>query len=267
MVYPVLSNEYKQQIQKLIQDYLDNKSLFVYDGTFRRESYAYPSKVSSLNNAGINGCIYKNKYILNCGLFAQMIWMGRSIKDFQMSTPSVIINKDFDWGYYFDFKSARVAYGVMKNSTTNYKANTYTTDGGQKQFITFDNAASMAQELYRKGYEIPYSEADIGDLVFYRADNISDEDKDELEQTSFRYITHVGIVLEKDVDGLIIAESSSVYSAALGSCGYGEEFSKFARVRAASVENRVVMCARHPAAFGHQGNVPSKFSLYRGVDA
>ena len=37
-------------------------------------------------------------------------------------------------------------------------------------------------------------DVDIGDLVFYRGDHISDGDSDGLEQSSFRYITHVGVV-------------------------------------------------------------------------
>ena len=79
---PTLSNKQKDALQSLITDYLNNKSKFVYDGSFRRESYAYPNSVSSLNGS-TNGCMYKGDYIMNCGIFAQMIWMGRNIKDFK----------------------------------------------------------------------------------------------------------------------------------------------------------------------------------------
>ena len=66
-----LTSVQKEEIKSLMDDYLTNK-VFVYDGSFRRESYAYPKSVTSLNGP-INGCMYKSKYILNCNLFAQMI--------------------------------------------------------------------------------------------------------------------------------------------------------------------------------------------------
>lgn len=253
----------KQQIKTLMDDYFDNK-IFVYDGSFRRESYAYAKSVSSLNGS-INGCMYKKKYILNCGLFAQMIWMGRSISDFTVK-PNVNITKAFNWGYYFDFTEAKKAYGVMKNASTYYAGNTYENDNGDKSFITFDNAAAMASELYRKGYEIPYHCVDIGDLVFYRGDHISDGDKDGLEQSSFRYITHVGIVYDVTEFGPTIIECTSAYKAAIGKSGLSNDVTKFGNVRAAGQEQRVVMAARHPAAYGFKGNVPNKFTVYKGTE-
>ena len=257
-----LNGRQKEEIQSLISDYLNNKAKFVYDGSFRRESYAYPNSVTTLNGT-TNGCMYKGKYIMNCGIFAQMIWMGRDIVDFK-STPTKTITKAFDWGYYFDFQCAKVAYGIKKNSTTFYKDNTYENDYGDRAFITFDNAASMAQELYKLGCEIPYAKADIGDLVFYRSTSVSDGDTDGLEQSSFRYITHVGIVYDKTEDGILtIAESSSAYKACIGKSGLGDDVTTFGNVRGAGQEQRVVMCARHPIAFGIVSNVPSEFSKYR----
>lgn len=257
-----LTTDEKADIQSLIIDYLSNKNKFVYDGSFRRESYAYPKSVSSLNGS-IDGCMYNGKYIMNCGLFAQMIWMGRAVSDFK-ANPTTLITKAFDWGYYFDFKCAKVAYGIKKSNTAFYKDNSYITDSGNRAFITFDNAASMAQELYKMGCEISYSEADIGDLVFYRSNDISDETTDGLEQSSFRYITHVGIVYDKTDDGILtIAESSSAYSACIGKSGLGDDVTTFGNVRGAGQEQRVVMCARHPVAFGYACNVPDKFDIYK----
>lgn len=253
----------KEQIKELMDEYLASK-LFVYDGSFRRESYAYAKSVSSLDGS-INGCMYKKKYILNCGLFAQMIWMGRSIEDFT-TKPSTTITKAFDWGYYFDFTAAKKAYGVMKNSSTYYSPNTYENDAGDRSFITFDNAAAMASELYRKGFEIPYHEADIGDLVFYRSDNISDGETDGLEQSSFRHITHVGIVYNVTEDGPTIMECTNAYKIAIGKSGLGDDVTKFGNVRGAGQEQRVVMAARHPAAFGYACNVPEKFEVYKGTE-
>lgn len=259
---PTLTQTQKQEMKQLIEDYLSNKSKFVYDGSFRRESYAYPKSVASLNG-DTNGCMYKGKYIMNCGIFAQMVWMGRAIEDFK-STPITDITTVFDWGYYFNFLAAQIAYGIKKNSTTYYKDNTYENDYGDRAFITFDNAAAMAQELYKMGCEIPYSQADIGDLVFYRSTNVSDGDTDGLEQSSFRYITHVGIVCDISDEGeLTIAESSSAYKACLGKSGLGSNVTAFGNVRGAGQEQRVVMCARHPVAFGFDGNVPNEFETYR----
>lgn len=263
--YPTLSDEQKTEMKNLMTSYLAEKSLFVYDGSFRRESYAYPNTVSTLGG-DITGCVYNGKYIINCGLFAQMIWMGRSISDFDINNISTSITKDFDWGYYFDFTAAKKAYGVMKNETTYYQGNTYTNDSGGTSFVTFDNAAAMAQELYRRGYDIPYGKVDVGDLVFYRSRDISDNDTDPLEQTSFMYITHVGVVYDVTEDGPVIAESTNAFTAAVGKAGLSDTVTRFGNVRGADLENRVVMAARHPAAFGVVGNVPDEFTLYRGTE-
>lgn len=63
---------------------------------------------------------------------------------------------------------------------------------------------------------------------------------------------------------LTILESSSAYAAAIGKSGLGNDVTKFGNVRGAGLEQRVVMCARHPAVFGLAGNVPDKFEVYRG---
>lgn len=261
---PKLTENQKIQIKNLMTEYLENKGKFVYDGSFRRESYAYAKSVSSLS-ADIQGCMYKGKYILNCGLFAQMIWLGRKLSDFT-TTPRTSITTDFDWGYYFDFRASKKAYGIMKTSTKYYEGNTYENDYGDRKFITFDNAAAMAQELYQLGFEIPYSDIDIGDLVFYRSSNISDGDTDGLEQSSFRYITHVGIVYDVKDHIPTIIESSSAYTAAIGKCGLNNDVTKFGNMRASGLEQRVVMAARHPGAYGKGGNVPAMFTKYRGTE-
>ena len=261
---PKLNNKQKTEIKKLMSDYLANNTKFIYDGTFRRESYAYPVKTTDDN---MHGCINsEGKYYLNCGLLAQMVWMGRSIDDFVLSYPSTKINKEFDWGYYFDFLAARNAYGIMKNSTTYYSANTYENSAGETCFITFDNAAAMAMELYYKGYEIPYSLVDIGDLVFYRTESEIDGSGDELEQTSFLNITHVGLVYDMDEDGIpLILECSNAYSKAVGKASLSNKHnvSNFGLVRGAGLTSRVCMAARHPAAWGDGYNVPEYFETYR----
>lgn len=260
---PQLSQEQKNEIKELMTNYLDNKNLFIYNGDTRRESYAYPK----VRKSGIEGCINSDyEYYINCGVFAQMIWMGRSIEDFLEEYPTVEINPVFDWGYYFDFLAAQTSYGVMKSSSTYYKSNTYINDSGVRKFVTYDNAASMGMELFYKGYEIPYSQIDIGDLVFYRTDNEVDGDNDNLEQTSFRNITHVGIVYDIDEDGIpLIIESSSAYKAAIGCCSLSPEFgvSTFGLVRGAHLTSRICMAARHPAAWNIEGSTPLYFETYR----
>lgn len=261
---PKLNDTQKSEIKDLMTDYLNNNTKFVYDGTFRRESYAYPVETTADN---MEGCINADgKYYLNCGLLAQMVWMGRNINDFNSSIPSTQITKAFNWGYYFDFLAAQNAYGVMKNDTTYYSANTYENSAGTKCFITFDNAAAMAMELFYKGYDIPYSFVDIGDLVFYRTESEIDGDTDELEQSSFRNITHVGLVYDLDEDGIpLILECSSAYSKAIGKASLSAKHnvSTFGLVRGAGLTYRVVMAARHPAAWGLTSNVPNKFITYR----
>ena len=259
---PQLSQKQKNDIKELMTIYFNNKNLFVYDGDTRRESYAYPK----VRKSGIEGCLNSTgKYYLNCGVFAQMIWMGRSIEDFIEEYPTVEINTFFDWGYYFDFLAAQTSYGVMKSGTKYYNSNTYLNNGIRK-FITYDNAAAMAMELYYKGYEIPYSQVDIGDLVFYRTESEIDGDTDNLEQTSFRNITHVALVYDIDVDGIpLIIECSSAYKAAIGKASLSPEFgvSTFGLVRGSHLTSRVCMAARHPAAWNVKSNIPLYFETYR----
>lgn len=272
---PVLSTDQKTQIKSLMDDYYGIASKFIYDGTARRQCYAYTT-AGDISTTSLKNCMdSSNKYYLNCGLFAQMVWMGRKTSDFT-TAPSKSITQSFNWGYYFDFLLATNAFNVKKSDGSYYSGNTYES-GSNTYLISFDNAASMASELFYKGYEIPYSKCDIGDLVFYRSESISDAHNDVLEQTSFRYITHVGVVYEI-VDGTpIIAEctSAGTYSnGCIGRCGVtttayktsnntSKTLGALGLTRGAGLTNRIVMCARHPAAFGVAGNVPSEFASYK----
>ena len=269
LTIPELTSTQKQAMKSLMDAYFAQKNIFEYRGDIRRESYAYTSKLAT-GSSTIEGCMNTaGDYLLNCGVFAQMIWMGRNISDFtnHMTTPVTSITKAFDWGYYFDFLGSQNAYKVMKDSTTYYGANTYKISSSSKPiFITFDNASAMADDLHRKGYEIPYGQADIGDLVFYRADSITDGDTDELEATNFRNITHVGVVYNVNSDGtLTIMECTNAYTANIGKCGISTAsgVTTFGLVRGSNLNYRVEMCARHPSAYGDGGNVPTKFTPYR----
>ena len=272
---PSLGEDKKNILKKLMDDYYFAAKKFCYDGTARRQCYAYTSN-GKITTSFLKNCRNNSKkYYLNCGLFAQMIWMGRKISDFG-TMPMTSINKEFDWGYYFDFFMAQNAFGVKKSNNNFYEGNTYE-NSSATYFVSFDNAAAMAAELYYKGFEIPYSVCDIGDLVFYRSDSISDGHNDELEQTSFRYITHVGIVYDV-VGGIpIIMECTSegTYSnGCIGRCGITKKSFKtntgdiknlgaLGLTRGAGLTNRIVMVARHPSAYGITGNVPAEFSVYK----
>lgn len=71
----------------------------------------------------------------------------------------------------------------------------------------------------------------------------------------------------------IIMECTSEYSGgAIGKCGIQASEGKrgagaptrFGVIRGANLNYRVAMCARHPVAYGHTGNVPNAFTPYRG---
>lgn len=283
-----LTSAQKAALQELMNEYFDQNatetdgSIFKYEGSIYRENYA--TKGNFVDGDGSSGPYdsASNRYNLNCGLFAQMIWMGRKITDFtnyQSGTPTLNINKKFSWGYYFDFRPAQLAYKLTNSYGNYYNANSYKNASGTTVATNFDNAASMAAELHRIGCEIPYGEADIGDLIFYRTDSMLDGDKDQLEQTYFRNISHVAIVYDKDANGnLVLMECTDTYKKSLGKCGllasgsqtlesgHTLSVSDLGRARAANLDCRVVMCARHPAANPtFTGNVPSKFTSYRYV--
>lgn len=283
-----LTSTQKSALQELMNDYFDANattttgSVFKYDGSIYRENYA--TKGNYVDGNGSSGPYEPNtdRYYLNCGLFAQMIWMGRKITDFtnyQSGTPTLNINKKFSWGYYFDFLPAQLAYKLTNSSGAYYDSNSYENASGTTVATKFDNAASMAAELHRIGCEIPYGEADIGDLIFYRTDSMVDGNTDQLEQTYFRNISHVVIVYDKDTNGnLVLMECTNTYARSLGKCGLltsGSQtlesgrtltISDLGRARAANLDCRVVMCARHPAANPtFTGNVPSAFTSYRYV--
>lgn len=266
---PELTSTQKQQMKNLMDGYFDAAAdqVFAYRSDTRRESYASTKKIASTADA-MGGCMNTaGKYLMNYGVFAQMIWMGRKIEDFtsHLSTPTTSISKAFDWGYYFDFVGAKNAYGVKKADGTYYTSNTYK-EGTATKFITFDGSSALADELHRKGYEIPYGQADIGDMVFYRTESINDGDSDEEEATNFRNITLAGIVYDVNSDGtLTVMECSTVYSNKIGKCGLSPAsgLSTFSILRGSNLNFRVAMCARHPAAYGDGGNVPVKFETYR----
>lgn len=136
-----------------------------------------------------------------------------------------------------------------------------------QQINNFMNANDMALELYEMGCEIPYSELDVGDIVFFKAHNRSDE-RSDFATWAYRNITHVALVMGFQNmtlnDGTtqkqpifiectgtmqqVIIESSNAFS------------SEVDRMRSESLHHNIVMCARHPIAFGYKPNVPSEIT-------
>lgn len=276
-----LSESQKSTMKALMNDYFNakknnSKNRFSYLSKMAREGYAYTSKLTNTdeNDPTLNGCINASgQYYMNGATFAQMIWMGRSVSDFKKTTPTTTIDNVYEGtdmnGYYFEFLEAQNAYGVKKSSGY-YTANTYLDDKKTRRFITFDDASAMAAELHRKGYEIPYAKADVGDLVFYRSVSLVDDTMNNKESKSFRNIDHVGIVYERNEssNSVTILECHTGYTNKIGRCCITADaeninLSAYALVRGSGLNYRVAMCARHPAAFGHADNVPAKFTKYR----
>lgn len=273
---PALTASQKAEIKNLMDDYFTYANRFLYVGNARRESYCYTNdlKGDTSGDYFVKGCISNGKYLHNCGVFAQFVWMGRAISDFvdNPKIPITTINTVFNWGYYFDFALAQYGQNAIKEGGGYFGDNTYVANG-KTRFVSLDGCSAMAEELHRIGCEIPYGEVEVGDLVFYRTQSEQDNNDDEVEQAVFRNITHVGIVYDVDKKGKpIIIESSDAWAANLGFIGLDEKVKKlngdvsyYGVIRAVNYERRVVMAARHPAAFGFGGNVPTEFTKYRGV--
>lgn len=161
---------------------------------------------------------------------------------------------------------------VINNNKEITKSNYVTINGSyftnyqEKYPLGLDGASHMAEELYRMGCEIPREKMDVGDLVFYCAGDISDEDS-ELENRAFRNITHVGIVYSMTDGEPMIMDCTNAYEdpSVLGRTSLNSENNNFAVAKSAYQHNQTVMVARHPVAFGKGGNVPSEFTPYRGI--
>lgn len=175
----------------------------------------------------------------------------------------VYCNEELEGGktYYITVNTTYIPYNEVESNGTVYP-------------LGFDGVSSMAEELHALGCEVPYSQIDIGDLVFFRITDLSDDfrnksnnsDDDALANRSFRHITHVGIVYDIDKYGYpVIADCTDSYSDPIILSKTTITSSDiFGATKAAHERNNVVMVARHPAVFGFGGNVPEEFTAYRG---
>lgn len=261
--YPRLSDSEKEQILTLCDDYYNNRDRFSYRGA-TRDSYAEQSCFKTVDG---------EKYFdLVCSTFAQFIWMGRSISDFNIDNYTPDITKEFNWGYYFKFLLAQRTYGVEKadgtrygmSSDGKYSYNSYGTSASDQNNMHLLTASDMAQELYTFGCEIPRSQLDVGDLVFYRHPTY--DDMGLQCQLQFRNISHVAVVIDTNYQNsgyMLTIECLSGEDPCIVKQSVIMEDNQRA-LRSAFYEKRIVMCARHPHAFGKGGNVPSKITTTRG---
>lgn len=281
---PTLTEEQKLALQSLMDDYYNNRGTFYYEFTHNRNAFT---------SGGTCYTAAKGKFKQCCATFVQNIMMGRSVNDFvgkNASTYSANITKTpvSDFGYYFDFKyrkylygltdtdenGATVYYGYNQPNADNYEGsysyNSYyhpdSKNANKQNFNGFCNANDMARELYEMGCEIPFSELDVGDIIFTLDNDLSDNSS-MLNFHAWRNIYHVGMVYDvKQID----ASSKEIY--------YIECTSYFdvdnrpiekpflsssqmdLRFKAFKLTEDMAFCARMPIAFGYAANVPTKIT-------
>lgn len=281
---PTLTEEQKLALQALMDDYYNNRSTFYYEFTHNRNAFT---------SGGTCYTSSKGKFKQCCATFVQNIMMGRSVNDFvgkNASTYSANITKTAvsDFGYYFDFKYRKYLYGLTDtdesgntayygwvqpnedNYEGSYSYNSYyhpdSTKTYKQNFNGFCNANDMARELYEMGCEVPFSELDVGDIIFTLDNDLSDNSS-MLNFHAWRNIYHVGMVYDvKQID----ASSKEIY--------YIECTSYFdvdnrpiekpflsssqmdLRFKAFKLTEDMAFCARMPIAFGYEPNVPDKIT-------
>lgn len=222
---PTLTDEQKQALQALMDDYYNNRGTFYYEFTHNRNAFTAGSTCYTESKGKFKQC---------CATFVQNIMMGRSVSDFvgkNASTYSANITKTAvsDFGYYFDFKYRKYLYGLTDTAQSgtdvyygwvqpnednyegSYSYNSYyhpdSTKTGKQNFNGFCNANDMARELYEMGCEVPFSELDVGDIIFTLDNDLSDNTS-MFNFHAWRNIYHVGMVYDvKQID----ASSKEIY--------------------------------------------------------
>lgn len=281
---PTLTDDQKMALQKLMDDYYNNRSTFYYEFTHNRNAFTGGGQCYDSSRGKFKQC---------CATFVQHIMMGRSVNDFvgkNASTYSAKITKTdvSAFGYYFDFKYRKYLYGLTDtdesgstvyygynqpnkdNYEGSYSYNSYyhpdSTKANKQNFNGFCNANDMARELYEMGCEIPFSELDIGDIIFTRDNDLSDNSS-MLNFSAWREIYHVGMVYDvKQID----ASSKEIYYIECTSYFNTEtrpiekpfltSTQMDLRFKAFKLTEDMAFCARMPIAFGYKPNVPDKIT-------
>lgn len=282
--YPKLTDEQKLAMQALMDDYYNNRGTFYYEFTHNRNAFTAGGQCYDSTKGKFKQC---------CATFVQNIMMGRSVNDFvskNASTYSPNITKTdvSAFGYYFDFKYRKYLYGLTDtdengnkvyygynqpnedNYEGSYSYNSYyhpdSKNTNKQNFNGFCNANDMARELYEMGCEIPFSELDIGDIIFTLDNDLSDNSS-MLNFHAWRNIYHVGMVYDvKQID----ASSKEIYYIECTSYfdvdnrpiekPYLSSDQMDLRFKAFKLTEDMAFCARMPIAFGYEPNVPSKIT-------
>lgn len=281
---PTLTEEQKLALQSLMDDYYNNRGTFYYEFTHNRNAFTSGSTCYNSDKGKFKQC---------CATFVQNIMMGRSVNDFvgkNASTYSSNITKTTvsDFGYYFDFKYRKYLYGLTdKDESDNvvyygynqpnensyegsYSYNSYyhpdSTKANKQNFNGFCNANDMARELYEMGCEIPFSELDVGDIIFTLDNDLSDNSS-MFNFHAWRNIYHVGMVYDvKQIDTsskeIYYIECTSYFD--VDNRPIEKPFLSSSqmdlRFKAFKLTEDMAFCARMPIAFGYEPNVPSKIT-------
>lgn len=278
--YPSLTDEQKAAMQKLMDDYYNNRSTFYYEFTHNRNAFTSGGQCYDSTRGKFKQC---------CATFVQHLMMGRSINDFlgkNASTYSAKITKTdvSEFGYYFDFKYRKYLYGLTDtddngettyygfiqpnadNFEGSYSYNSYyhpsSTRPKKQNFNGFVNANDMARELYEMGCEIPFSELEVGDIIFTLDPDMQDNSS-MLNFVAWRNIYHVGMVYDvKQID----ASSKEIYYIECTSYFNTEtrpiekpflsSTQMDLRFKAFKLTEDMAFCARMPSVFGYEPNVP-----------
>jgi hypothetical protein len=281
---PTLTDTQKQALQALMDDYYNNRGTFYYEFTHNRNAFTAGSTCYTAAKGKFKQC---------CATFVQNIMMGRSVNDFvgkNASTYSPNITKTdvSDFGYYFDFKYRKYLYGLTDTAQSgtdvyygwvqpnednyegSYSYNSYyhpdSTKTGKQNFNGFCNANDMARELYEMGCEVPFSELDVGDIIFTLDNDLSDNSS-MLNFHAWRNIYHVGMVYDvKQID----ASSKEIYFIECTSYfdvdnrpiekPFLSSSQMDLRFKAFKLTEDMAFCARMPIAFGYAANVPDKIT-------
>lgn len=282
--YPKLTEEQKLAMQALMDDYYNNRSSFFYEFTHNRNAFSSGGQCYDSNKGKFKQC---------CATFVQHIMMGRSVDDFVGKTgstysPNITKTEVSNFGYYFDFKYRKYLYGLTdtddsgstvyygykqpnsNNFEGSYSYNSYyhpdSKNANKQNFNGFCNANDMARELYEMGCEIPFSELDIGDIIFTLDNDLSDNTS-MLNFSAWRNIYHVGMVYDvKQID----ASSKEIYYIECTSYfdvdnrpiekPYLSSSQMDLRFKAFKLTEDMAFCARMPIAFGYKPNVPDKIT-------
>lgn len=287
---PSLTDAQKEQMKALMDAYVataTSSNIWKYVGEHTRNDYA-----ASITTKA-DGLIKSN-----CETFAQNIWMGRSVDDYKKSTYSSNVTKSFNWGYFFEFLY-RGAYNLKYAADASnpsrvlwpgftrvnsgdyigsYSYNSHydasVSDPQKQSPESWMVAGDMAYELMLMGCEISAHEMQVGDMLFFRAASLQDGVADAFQHQQFRNISHVGLCYGFDTAGRpIVCECTNGWNDPIMITGIGDDCEAllptghsdnrwvWTRARAAALGRRLVMVARHPAAFGRDSNVPSKITV------